>query len=80
MRKEDTTFVLYAKLYLAETREKERKREREKEKRKKRRSESTKGDDDSENNALHFSFRKKGCLGSENQGFCAAVRTEYITP
>ena len=31
MQKEDTTFVLYAKLYLAETREKERKREREKE-------------------------------------------------
>ena len=54
MQKEDTTFVLYAKLYLAETREKERKREREE--KKKRRSESTKGDDDSENNALHFSF------------------------
>ena len=39
MQKEDTTFVLYAKLYLAETREaesreKERKREREKEKKK----------------------------------------------
>ena len=62
MQKEDATFVLFAKLYLAETREKERKREREKERKrereekKKRRSESTKGDDDSENNALHFSF------------------------